>query len=171
MKKEAKILLITSLCIIIFLFFYGNFQEPPVPTDFVKNKTVSNYSTLFFNYDILRYPSDVEIIPIEQMNGTVLLGFATDPWNIKFGVIPGNGTFVTRSIELANKDKDSKVILKVYGNISPLVVFSKNNFILKPHEKASIDIFLFSNSTKPGKYAGEVDVIAKKAIYNFPPIS
>lgn len=171
MKKEEKILFIIFLFIVIFLFFYENFQEPPAPTNFVKNKTVSNYSTMFFNYDILRYPSDVEIIPIEQMNGTILLGFATDPWNINFGITPGNGSFVTRNIELANKDKDSKIILKAYGNISPLVAFSKNNFILKPYERVSVDITLFSNSTKVGKYSGEIDVIAEKAIYNFPPIS
>ncbi len=133
---------------------------------FVTNKTVVNYSTLLFNYEIARYPSSVEITIID-VNETVL-GFVTDPWNLNFGMIPGNGSFVKRNIELANTDeKDIKIILKAYGNISSLVVFSKNNFILKPGEKVSIDIFLYSKNFEPGNYSGEIDVIAQKDIYNF----
>jgi len=168
MRNEEKILLIISLLIVIFLFVLINFQEPPEPEEFVKNKTVVNYSTLFFKYEILKYPSSVEILALESINESTVLGFVTEPWNLDFGIIPGNGSFVTRNIEIANPgEKNNKIILKAYGNISPLVVFSRNNFILKPKEKVSIDIFLYSKNSDPGNYSGEIDVIAQKGIYNF----
>jgi len=171
MNKETKIFLIISLIVIILIIYLG-FQEPSEPQEFVKNKTFSNYSTLFFYYEISRYPSSVEIKPLEAVSENITLGFVTDPWNINFGIIPGNGILVKRTVELTNlKDENSKVILRVYGNISPLVSFSENNFIMHPHEKASIEISLYDNDTKKMNYTGEIDVISKKAIYNFLPIS
>jgi len=171
MKKEGKILLIAVILIFISLFILNSFQEPPEPKEFVKNKTVANYSNLFFKYETLRYPSNVEIMPLENFNGTIL-GFVTDTWNLNFGIIPGNGSFVKRNIELSNlEERNIKIILKAYGNISPLVVFSKNDFILKPDEKVTIDVFLYSKDFKNGNYTGEIDLIAKKSIYNFLPIS
>ena len=171
MKLKEKALMTVSFLIIVFLFIYSNSREPSEPKEFVKNKTFTNFSNVFFSYEITRYPSNVEIMPIKQVNNT-LIGLVTDPWNINFGIIPGNGTYVKRNIELTNlKERESKIVLKTYGNISPLVSFSKNDFIIKPNEKVSIDIFLFSNETEPGNYSGEIDVIAKKPIYNFLPIS
>ncbi|MFH1473656.1 MAG: hypothetical protein ABIE55_02060 [Candidatus Aenigmatarchaeota archaeon] len=152
--------------VVAFLFIFS--KQPPVPEEFVSIRTVENYSTFFHNYEILRYPSSVEIMPIENLNETIVIGFVTDPWNINFGIIPGNGSYVTRTIEVSNKGGDNnEVFLNAYGNISPLVVFSKNNFILKPDEKASIEIFLYSKDSEPGNYSGEIDVVSKKAIYNF----
>ncbi|NIO44782.1 MAG: hypothetical protein GTN36_04490 [Candidatus Aenigmarchaeota archaeon] len=172
MKIKTWIISIISLLFIISLFILINVQEPPKPKEFAKNQTSSNYSTLFFKYEIKRYPSNVEIRPTEDINETTVLGFVTEPWNINFGIIPANGSFVTRNIKIGNSgERNNKIILKVYGNISPLVVFSKNNFILKPNEKASIDIFLYSKGFGPGKYFGEIDVIAQKDIYNFLPIA
>ena len=166
MKTETKIFLIASLFSIIFLFFIINLQEPPEPKEFVKNKTFTNYSTLFFNYKIIRYPSSVEIEP-EEENET-LLGFVTDSWNLNFGIIPGDGSFIKRNIEIANLEEvNIKIILKVYGNMSSLIFFRKNNFVLKPNERAVVDVFLFTNDTLQGNYSGEIDLIAQKPIYNF----
>ena len=165
MRKKEMIILTIIVLIIVSLFVFSNSQEPPEPTEFVKNKTVVTYSNLFFNYEILKYPSNVEITSLKNINESIVLGLVTDPWNINFGIIPGNGTFVKRNIELTNKEeKDIKIILRSYGNISPLVVFSKNDFILKPKEKASIDIFLYSKNAEPGNYSGEIDVISQKGI-------
>ncbi len=169
MKKLEKIFLIISFFIIIFSFVFSNLQEPPEPKEFVKNKTIANYSTLFFSYKVIRYPTSIEIKPIKE-NTTI--GFAIDPRNLNFGIIPCNGSFVKRSIELFNPErKNVEIILKSYGNISPLVFFSKNNFILHPEERVNIDVFLFSNNTLPGNYSGEIDLIVKKLIYNFLPIT
>jgi hypothetical protein len=163
---KIGIILVLIIIVVAFLFIFS--KEPPAPEEFVKNRTVENYSTFFYNYEILRYPSNVEIKPTENINENVVLGFVTDPWNINFGIIPGNGSYATRTIEISNKeDIDNEITLKVYGNISPLVVFSKNRFILKPNEKTSIEVFLYSKDSEPGNYSGEIDVLSKKAIYNF----
>jgi len=169
MRREGKILLM--ILFIAFLFIVTK-QGPPEPKDFIYNKTVVNYSTLFFSYEIVRYASSVEIVPVENIGENVVIGFVTDPWNIGFGIVPGNGSFATRTIELTNKeDKNNEIILKAYGNISPLVAFSKNNFVLKPKESVSVDIFLYTQGFEAGNYSGEIDVISKKPIYNFLSIS
>ena len=164
-----KTFLVVFFIIVVSSFLFSNFQEPLGPKNFAKNKTITNYSTLFYSYKIIRYPTSIEIKPIKE-NATI--GFATDPWNLNFGIIPANGSFVKRNIELFNSEKkDVKIILKSFGNISSLVFFSKNNFVLHPQEKVKIDVFLFSNDTLPGNYSGEIDLIIKKPIYNFLPIT
>jgi hypothetical protein len=163
---RIELIVVLILFVVAFLFIFS--KEPSEPEIFVKNRTVENYSTFFFNYEILRYPSSVEIMPIEDINETVVLGFVTDSWNLNFGIIPGNGSYVTRTIQVANKEEvDNEVFLRVYGNITPLVAFSRNSFILKPDEKASIEIFLYSKNSEPGNYSGEIDILSKKPIYNF----
>lgn len=144
---------------------------PTEPANYVNNKTYSNFSNLIYSYEILRYPSSVEIVDFDKLKENMTLGFATDSWNINFGSIPGNGTFVERKVEFSNKkDSPTKVDLKSYGNITPLIHFSQSSFILEPGEKVSVGIYLFSNNTDFGNYSGEVDVIVKKAIYNFFPL-
>jgi hypothetical protein len=171
MNKEVKIFLTVLISAILLLFIIANLSEPSGPKEFVENKTFANYSNLFFSYEITKYPSKVEIMSLKNLNDTTI-GFNTDPWNINVGIIPGNGTFVERTVELTNlRDKESKITFKAYGNISPLVIFSKNDFVLNPGKKIQISVFLFSNQTEPGNYSGEIDVIVKKPIYNFIPIS
>ncbi len=152
--------------VVAFLFIYS--KEPSVPETFVGNRTIENYSTFFFKYEIIRYPSSVEIMAIENINQTAVLGFVTDSWNLNFGIIPGNGSYVTRTVELTNKeDVDNRISIVAYGDIAPLVEFSRNDFILKPKEKVSIEIILYSRNSEPGNYSGEIDVLSKKPIYNF----
>jgi hypothetical protein len=163
-----RIILLASIIAIVFIVF--NMRLPPEPAEFVNNKTVGSFSTIFFDYEIFRYPSNVEIKRVDTTKENITLGFATEPWNINFGAIPGNGTFVQRNIVLSNpKSKDFRVILKAYGNVSGMISFSKNDFVLKPNEKASIDISLNSSNMELGNYSGEIDVIVQKAIYNFSP--
>lgn len=165
MREKVFLLIIAMAAIVLFISFL---QEPPEPTYFVDNKTVSNYSTPFFDYEIVRYPSNVEI----RLGSDVVLGFVTEPWNLNFGIIPGNGSYSTRSIEIKNKEeKNIEIILKSYGNISDLIGFSQNNFMLEPQKVASVDITLYSRDFGNGNYTGEIDLIAKKPIYNFLSIS
>lgn len=166
-----KLILGLALLVLIAIMIGYSSMGPSEPTEFVSNKTYSNFSNLFYTYEILRYPSNVEIMDIGNLKENVTLGFVTDPWNINFGVIPGNGTYVMRNIEFTNKKEgQSKVYLTAYGNISPHIYFSQSTLTLETGEKASVDIYMFSNNTEPGNYSGEVDVIVKKAIYNFFPI-
>jgi hypothetical protein len=167
--KTLAILL--AVLIVAAAFILLNLGQPPEPRDLVKNKTMDSFSTMLFEYEIFRYPSNVEIKQMDRPEDNITLGFVTDPWNINFGVIPGNGTVVQRNIVLSNKkDKDSRISLVSYGNVSKMVRFSENDFVLRNGENASIDIFLNSSRAEYGNYTGEIDVIVKKAIYNFLPI-
>jgi hypothetical protein len=167
-SKEILILIVFALVVIVLVI--GVFGGPPEPTNFIENRTVSNYSTMFFEYEIVRYPSNVEIKHVDAEG--VILGFVTEPWNLNFGINPGNGSYSTRTIVLTNKEEKSiKVSLKSYGNISSMIVFGKNDFVLEPKKNVSLDIFLYSKNNEPGNYSGEIDVITKKPIYNFLPIN
>ena len=162
MKKE---IIIFAIVIIIFLFFIATL-EPPEPKEIIINKTFLNYSNLFFNYKIIRYPTNVEIVsPLES---NLIIGIVSDPWNLNFGVIPGNGSYVTRYAGITNlKEKFNKIKLKAYGNITPLVNFNKNNFVLEENTSTAVEVNLFSNYTAFGNYSGEIDVIIKVPKYNF----
>jgi hypothetical protein len=135
------------------------------PKEFVKNQTFVVTSDLLFIYETTKYPSKVQIIESGKTNLT--LGLVTDPWNLDFGIIPKGG-YSTRHVDLNNNEKNKvRVYFEVYGDIKPLVSFSKNNFILNPNEAVRIDIFLKTNETKIGNYYGEIDVIIKKARYEY----
>jgi hypothetical protein len=160
LKKEVTIAIII---LIIFLFIAT--LDPFEPTDLVNEKTISNYSNLFFDYKIIRYPTSAEIVPVTEEN--INLGIVTDPWNIKFGIIPGNGSYVKRYINIKNMNENfSKITLKTYGNITPLVNFSKNDFDLSGNESVAVEANLYTESAEFGNYSGEIDVIIKTPKYD-----
>lgn len=162
LKKDSIIFIII---VIIFLLFILTI-EPPKPKEFVNDKAVLNYSNALFDYKIMRYPTSIEIGSPED--GNVNLGFVTDPWNLKFGVIPGNGSYVRRYVNIKNsKEKYSLINLEAYGNISSMINFSKNNFVLNENESAAVEIDLYTNSSEPGNYSGEIDIIIKVPKYDF----
>lgn len=161
MKKK---IIIFAIVLIIFLFILT--REPAEPKEFVNDKVVLNYSNLFFNYKIIRYPTSVNIVPFTVEN--IEVGIVTDPWNLKFGDIPGNGSYVKRYVNVKSFEEKYNIIkLKAYGNITPLVNFSKNDFVLGENESYAIEVNLYTNLFKIGSYNGEIDVIIKVPKYEF----
>lgn len=164
---NAKYLLLTLVVVFVLL---ANMLEPPEPAGTVGNKTVGNYSNLFFSYNIIRYPSSVEITPAESLNNSIVLGFATESWSINFGSVPAKGSYATRTVDISNSNEfDVEIIMKAYGNISDMVIFRENNIVLEPGEKKSVGIVLESKEDI-GNYSGEIDIMIKKPIYIFPSI-
>ena len=160
MKKE---IIIFALLLIVFLIFIT--REPPEPKEFVNDKVILNYSNLFFNYKIIRYPTSVEVLPLEK---NINIGMVTDPWNLKFGSVPGNGSSIKRYISITNlKEKYNKIKLRTYGNITPIVNFTEKDFILNQNESAAIEVNLYTDSVEYGNYSGEIDVIIKIPNYDF----
>jgi hypothetical protein len=161
--KKRLIVVIAALILLLLLFEYK-----PQPTEFVTNKTFVTYSDLFFNYEISKYPSRVEIAKAEPAKEKITIGLTVDPWNLDFGIIPEGKNFGTRFINLANlKEKDAKINFKVYGNISPFVKFSKNNFILHPNENLTVEVSFHAEGAKIGNYFGEIDVVVQRPKYDF----
>lgn len=147
------------------LVFLMNYQKQE---GFVTNRTFETRSDIFFNYEITRYPSNTEISIAKPTQEKYTIGVVIDPWNLNFGIIPAGDNFGTRFIDLTNlKEKDVKIYFKVYGNISPFVNFSKNNFILRPKENITVETHFYASSAEVGNYSGEIDVIAQRPKYDF----
>ncbi|MGC8993281.1 MAG: hypothetical protein ACP5H3_00700 [Candidatus Aenigmatarchaeota archaeon] len=163
--KIEKIAIAFLIILSIAMIIYSNnlFQKPY----FVSNYTFEKKSGLLFEYEISKYPTYARILNVEP-GKNISIGVVNDPWNLAFGEVPGKGSFVRRYVDLQNlNDKKVKIELKVYGNISQKVNFSENNFWLFPNETKRVTIFFFTNQTIEGYFEGEIDIIVKKAKYDF----
>ena len=121
-----------------------------------------------FKYEITRYPSGAEVVAAQPVEEKITVGVVVDPWNLHFGVIPAGDNFGTRFIDLTNlRERGAKISLKVYGNISPFVEFSKNDFILHKNENVTVAVNFYAKSAKIGNYSGEIDVIVQRPRYDF----
>ncbi len=170
MKENTKFLFVLAF-IVLLLFLVFVPLGPLKPKDFVKNRTYVYHSDLLFNYEITRYPSAAEIIPLPTDEENAKIGFVVDPWNLNFGIIPANGSQSTRNIELTNLNDDpSRISFNVFGNILGLVSFSNNDFVLNRGEKVTIEVYFSSEKAETGNYSGEIDVIARKPKYGFIPV-
>ncbi|MEM3393687.1 MAG: hypothetical protein QXY79_01405 [Candidatus Methanomethylicia archaeon] len=164
MKKKTLLLFISILLILLILL--TNF--PYQPRGLIENRTFEKHSDLLFTYEITRYPTSAQVLPNTLNQEKLTLGFVIDPWNLNFGIVPPGQNFVTRFIELTNlKDKNAKILLKVYGNISSFVNFTKNNFILKPNETITVEVNFYAEKVEIGNYSGEIDVVVQRPKYDF----
>ncbi len=166
MKVKILIIPFAIIALIIAALISINLYQPYEPKkEFVTKMEFERSENLFFKYEITKYPSSVAILP--NLNTSMVLGFTVDPWNLDFGIIPTGGNFGKRGLILTNtEEKRAKIKLNVYGNITPMVSFSKNDFILDKGENVTIDVFMkTTNTTEPGNYTGEIDVVAIKPKY------
>ena len=162
MKKE---IVVVAIVLIIF-FFLIETVGPSEPKDLVNDTVILNYSNLLFNYKVIRYPTSAEIVPFSEKN--INIGFVGDPWDLKFGTVPGNGSYITRYVSIKNSNESyNKIELKPYGNISTLVNFSNNNFVLNPNESVAVEVKFNTDSAAYGNYTGEIDIVIKVPKYGF----
>lgn len=168
-KKRLIFLLIITLALVsLVLFFVSSTRYKPEPMEFVKYMEYYNHSDLFYNYEVTRYPSNVSISPAGLDDDRLSLGVVVDPWNLNFGIVPFGNNTGARVIELTNmRDKPTRIYIEVYGNLTPHVEFTKNNFILNPKENIEIDAVFEAGGAAIGDYSGEIDVIAQKPKYSF----
>ncbi len=162
LKRFLKVFALIPL-MLIFMAAAAVLSVPSPTGRLLDNQTVEFDENALFTYEISRYSSRVEI------SNNLSLGFSLDPWNLNFGIVPKGGNMGRRFLTLQNsEDIPAKVQLKSYGNISPMIEFSDNNFLLLKEAPQSITITL--NTTKdtlPGNYSGEIDIIVKKPKYGF----
>jgi hypothetical protein len=125
--------------------------------------TTEKNDGIFFVYETVKYSSNVEIIKVENKSN-ITVGITNNPWDLNFGVIP-IGILSKRFINLANgKEEIYKVEIHVYGNISPMISFDKNNFILRKDDEVKVTALLNSTLSKEtGKYTGEINIISKRS--------
>ena len=161
MGLVSKSFLIVVLILLVFALVKLTFN-----TGLITNFLVEEAEKLFYVFKLEnKYETGVSII--EQQNTSELfLGMTAD--NLEFGVIP-TGVVSKRFMNLANKDEvDYKVLLIVTGNISPMIKFNKNDFILQKGENVEITVFLDPSLAQDlGNYTGEISVISKTPKFSF----
>lgn len=160
------------MIILIILFFVlfillSIFPESEVKTSFVTNLTVEKTEDLLFVYETVKYPSNVEIIKLRNKSN-ITVGITGDPWNLNFGFVP-IGIESRRFINLANyKEENYRTEIRVYGNISPMISFDRNNIILHKGDELKVTVLLNSTlSTGIGNFTGEIDIVSKGAKFSF----
>ncbi|MCK4968663.1 MAG: hypothetical protein KAS12_06410 [Candidatus Aenigmarchaeota archaeon] len=166
-KKTKTYLIGLLLLVFLILVLDITFMSYSNPDSFVENHTTEYEDTIFFTYEVNRYPTSVEISNITDKN--ISIGFALDPNGIDFGMVPTGGNAGKRFITLENTKKDdAKIILEAYGNISSMVHFDDNEFYLITGNLKDIEIALETkNDTHIGNYEGEIDIVVKRSKYEF----
>jgi hypothetical protein len=134
----------------------------------VSNQTFERKSDLIFNYEITKYPSHVQVSEVDLSKDNVTVGVVIDPWNLDFGIIPIGNNYGTRFVDLSNmKNQSATISFKTYGNITPFVKYSNNDFILSSNDKESVKVIFYATAAPVGNYSGEIDVIVKTVKYDF----
>ncbi len=167
-KLSKKVAWISIGLLVLVIIFALQFQKPK-PKEFIKNNTVEISKNLLFKFEVSRYQSDVEIIQYEENATRITVGITIDPWNLNFGIVPVGGSYGTRHVVLTNlKEDQAKASLKAYGNISPMINFARNDFVLKQYDNVTVDVVMKTTKlTTPGNYTGEIDIIIIRPKYRF----
>jgi hypothetical protein len=162
---KLKIIILVVVLILVLFFLSKNIRLSV--KGFVTNATFDKSEDPIFKYEVIKYPCNFEIKKIRPQE-EILIGVTVETWNLNFGTIPA-GNRARRYIVLTNnKDERVKVNFNVYGNITPMISFSKNNFLISKNENLTITVSLITtNTTSPGNYSGEIDVVTKIPKYNF----
>jgi hypothetical protein len=162
--KFAIKLLIFAIAAAVLAFALASLTVPYIkePQQITSEKAQETYSDFFYDYEVTRYPSSADIISVENFRENLTIGISVDNWNLDFGEIPANGSYGKRFLNLTNRDEDAKIHLIVYGEISPMVKFNRNNFVLLKDQKVTVEVY-FNTSTYPaGIYNGEIDIVVQK---------
>ncbi|MFH8080858.1 MAG: hypothetical protein QXO84_03205, partial [Candidatus Aenigmatarchaeota archaeon] len=115
---------------------------------------------IFFVYEKYSYPAKLMAM---SFNDSFQIGISTDTWILDFGQIyVGMGS--RKYINVSASD-DVKVSLKATGNISSVMKFEKNNFLLLKGKSENIPIYVEPKSV--GNYSGEVRLTFKRIKYPF----
>lgn len=127
---------------------------------------IERVEKLFYVFE-LEKNYDTKVSIIEQQNiSELFLGMTAD--NLEFGVMP-QGSVSSRFLNMTNDDEmDYKILFIVTGNITPMVKFNKNDFVLHKDENTTITVFLDSSfASNPGNYTGEISIVSKKPRFSF----
>ena len=155
MRKDHKlILLLLALGIVL-----AAINTPVESSQIVQERTIDQRSDMFFTYTTVKYPAKVEVL---VPTGNLTIGFNTGTNELDFGRVE-TGSSVKKWLNLTITDeKTSRITLKSKGDISPLLIFGKNDFLLSGKDSISVTM----NAGSPGKYTGEVAVVVQRSSYD-----
>jgi hypothetical protein len=153
MKKAIIFLVVITAAFLLFAM-----QDPARPEGIPDQKISYNYSGIFFDYRLIRYPTAADIVPAGD---NISIGIVSDIWNIKFGVVPGNGSYEKRYINIRNTKGYSRMTMFAGGNITDYVSFSKGSFVMQPNESSVVEVTLSTQNASFANYTGYIDVLTK----------
>ena len=146
-----------------------------MPPDLAPGKITGYFMTArvydaLFVYEIARYPAYGEILNLEVVNESIGIGLSSDTDALDFGKMPGNGSFSKKFILVNNTNNDAVLVsAKIYGNITPLISFDRNDFVLHINESAEIGAYFKTKTDNQsfgaGNYSGELDIVIKRPQY------
>lgn len=143
-----------SCFLIIFLFIPIVFSQ-----NNIESITKERRENILLVYNIIKYPTKVEIVDKNNLN----IGISLDEQIIDFGRM-SEGMSGKKYINIINdKDYIYKIHLASFGNISKMITFEKNNFLIESNKTLNISISL--NASSPGNYTGEIDIFLKRFKY------
>lgn len=162
MKPPVIFLLIVLVCIAA-LVLLPLFLRPPIPDNEIDRINTFKRQSLYFDYEITQIPASAKVTHEINLTG-IDIGVSIDPWDLNFGSIPRGGSFGTRKILLRNlKDEPAKIGLYSSGNISPLVKFQDDSFVLQPGQELNTEINLITGkNTELGSYNGRIDLVVRR---------
>ncbi|MEM0333625.1 MAG: hypothetical protein QXX30_04180 [Candidatus Aenigmatarchaeota archaeon] len=121
---------------------------------------ISNNFSILYDKEIVKIVGRAYVFDPRE---NITIGFSNEPNVLDFGIIPGNGSYSKKYLQLENfYDKKVKVDIEVLGNISSKVYVKEKTFWLNEKEKKTVEIFFFTNDTISGYYEGEFFVYIKK---------
>jgi len=163
-----KLRIIIPIIVIVLVVFFLLYNRPFVPEEFVTNRTVERSEKTFFIHETIRYPAKIRVTEFESNLSDIKVGIAGETWQLNFGYVP-IGMKQRKFFDMANpKETDIKVRINSYGNISPMIEFEKNNFILHKDEMMKVGVIIEPlKTTQPGNYTGEIDIFIVKPKYPF----
>ena len=157
MKKILVVAIVVLAILGVFLIFPKN---PKTTASFITNMTFERSEDIFFIHEIVKYPSNVTIISLENPSN-MAVGIVGDPWNLNFGVLP-IGVNAKRFVNVANYNEPiSKIELVCHGNICSKITFDKNDLILNKGNEDQITVYLNTSLSSPGNYHGEIHILSE----------
>lgn len=159
LKNSNKILLLFVVLVLLIFVFWFMLKRILTQENITNIYLVEKDSNLFYNLEIVRIPARALVFSPEE---NLTLGFSNDPNILDFGIIPGNGSYSKKYLQLENyHDIKVKVEVKTLGNISSKIIVKNREFWLGEKEKTNLEIIFFTNETLSGYYEGEVRVYIK----------
>lgn len=150
-------LALSMVAIILFLTFL--LQSNTTTT----GRVADSGGSLLFSYSTIRYPARVELVASTE---NPKLGMNIDYWQLDFGIMPVGGSGGRKELVLQNAGQQTKVRMHSYGNISDMISFPENNFILDSLENRTVDVVFSSGENGVGAYNGEVVLTLIKPRYD-----
>ena len=132
------------------------------PTEkIVDSRNFQKYPGILFEYEVTRYPVVASVTDITENHTGV-------PNIVNFGLVANSEDYVSKYISLENMGPDpAKMSMIARGEVGGFITFSRNNFVLQPGERTSVEMHLRPRGMPHGTHTGDIEVVVKRAKHPF----